>query len=79
MSSHGPFLLESGSVHQITLLARLIKHPTQTFFDEHLIPLITQTSVISLRALDWSRSSVAPSPPPPVCDAHELKAHTQRA
>ena len=49
----GIFRLENPSQRQLNVLRRLELVFTETFANETLIPLLIQTSPISLRALDW--------------------------
>lgn len=49
----GPFFLTNASQRQITIMKRICPTLTDTIIDKHLVPLITQNSDISLRALDW--------------------------
>ena len=49
----GPFFLENASQRQITIMNRIYPTLDDDLIKLHLIPLITQQSEISLRALDW--------------------------
>tara|TARA_B100000482_G_C12612805_1_gene299817 strand:- start:3200 stop:3805 length:606 start_codon:yes stop_codon:yes gene_type:complete len=49
----GPFFLINASQRQITIMNRIQPTLTDNIICKHLIPLITQQSDISLRALDW--------------------------
>lgn len=49
----GPFFLDGANQRQKTIMARISPTLTQNIIDSYLVPLITQESEISLRALDW--------------------------
>ena len=49
----GPFFLDGANQRQKTIMARISPTLTQNIIDSYLVPLITQESDISLRALDW--------------------------
>lgn len=49
----GPFVLQGASQRQIGILSRITPTLDENLIDQYLIPLITQQSTISLRALDW--------------------------
>ena len=50
----GPFFLMGATQRQITIMSRIVPLlNSEDIIDQHLIPLITQESMISLRALDW--------------------------
>lgn len=49
----GPFLLTNATQRQLTIMNRICPFLIDGVIDKHLIPLITQESEISLRALDW--------------------------
>jgi hypothetical protein len=50
----GDFILENANQRQITIMTRIYPAMCETnMIEKFLIPLITQTSPISLRALDW--------------------------
>ena len=49
----GPFFLMGASQRQITIMSRITPSLEDGIIKDHLVPLITQESNISLRALDW--------------------------
>ena len=49
----GPFFLLGASQRQLTIMHRIVPSLNDHIIETHLIPLITQESDISLRALDW--------------------------
>lgn len=50
----GPFFMTGASQRQMTIMSRIIPLlESENIIETHLIPLVTQESVISLRALDW--------------------------
>lgn len=49
----GPFVLENATQRQLTIMNRINPHLDDDVIQNHLLPLITQQSVISLRSLDW--------------------------
>tara|TARA_B100000945_G_scaffold271800_1_gene233927 strand:- start:2858 stop:3460 length:603 start_codon:yes stop_codon:yes gene_type:complete len=49
----GPFFLVGASQRQLTIMNRIEPLLNEVIINDHLIPLITQNSQISLRALDW--------------------------
>lgn len=49
----GPFFLVGASQRQITIMSRIVHNLEDGIIDTHIIPLVTQESTISLRALDW--------------------------
>tara|TARA_B100001741_G_scaffold93224_1_gene76479 strand:+ start:2669 stop:3277 length:609 start_codon:yes stop_codon:yes gene_type:complete len=49
----GPFFLVNASQRQLTIMHRISPALENGVIDQHLVPLITQHSEISLRALDW--------------------------
>lgn len=49
----GPFVLCNATQRQITIMSRICPAMVESVMEKHLIPLLTQESEISLRALDW--------------------------
>ena len=49
----GPFFLDNANQRQKTIMARINPTLTNAIINSYLVPLITQESDISLRALDW--------------------------
>ena len=49
----GPFILIDATQRQISIMKRIYPSLSGQIIDKHLIPLISQESTISLRALDW--------------------------
>jgi hypothetical protein len=49
----GPFFLIGATQRQITIMNRIVPDLEESLIESHLLPLITQHSNISLRALDW--------------------------
>ena len=49
----GPFFLVGATQRQITIMSRIVNNLEDGIIDTHIIPLVTQESTISLRALDW--------------------------
>lgn len=49
----GPFFMMGASQRQITIMNRIVPQLEEGIIEGHIIPLVSQTSVISLRALDW--------------------------
>ena len=49
----GPFFLTNATQRQLSIMQRICPTLNTNIIESHLIPLITQESQISLRALDW--------------------------
>lgn len=49
----GPFFLTGATQRQVTIMNRIVPNLEEGIIETHIIPLVTQESTISLRALDW--------------------------